>query len=187
MPIPDNLTELFGPDPVTTGKHLMPSDPRYDQIIEALKTENVSYLSIARRFGVGINQVRRLAFQNGIRHDQEERQRGVREATKMSVTYAKERRIALLDRAFEKVEALIDEAVDPKEMRDVVASLGTLIDKRRLEDGEATSRTESLQAQAKETLSAKIDDLSKRREAKRQLDQNRNQTKGAKQEEAPAS
>ncbi len=56
--------------------------------------------------------------------------------------YHRERRLALLDRAFQKAEELLPTITTARELRDWAIADGVFTDKRRLETGEATSRHE---------------------------------------------
>ena len=54
----------------------------------------------------------------------------------------------------------------PREMKDLAIMFGVLTDKRRLEDGEVTDRTETSAVPAREIVEAKILDLAERRKAR---------------------
>ena len=57
--------------------------------------------------------------------------------------YHRDRRLALLDQAFQKAEELLPTITTARELRDWAVGNAVLTDKRRLETGEVTSRTET--------------------------------------------
>jgi hypothetical protein len=58
--------------------------------------------------------------------------------------YNAERRRALGDLLFSRVEAIAEMSTDPGALKDLALTYGILIDKRRLEEGKATERHESI-------------------------------------------
>ncbi len=55
------------------------------------------------------------------------------------------------------------EQVPSREIRELTVAFGVLTDKRRLEDGDVTDRTEQTTVPAREIIEAKIEDLAERR------------------------
>ena len=127
-------------------------------ILEALR-EGESQNAVARRLGYSTSTVNRVARLNGIEwHSPEKR-------PDAAATYSLERRLALLDKVFARAEALVDAASTPHQLQSLAIALGVLIDKRRLEDGDVTQRTEVGGGGARERLAQKLDELAARRAA----------------------
>jgi hypothetical protein len=64
------------------------------------------------------------------------------------VEYSQERRRALSDLLFTRVEDVAQNTVDAGELKDLALTFGILTDKRRLEEGKATERHENLDQRA---------------------------------------
>lgn len=75
-----------------------------------------------------------------------------REATKKAsaaiAVYGAERRRELSDLLFSRVNVVAQNSNDPGALKDLATTFGILTDKRRLEEGKATERTESLDQRA---------------------------------------
>lgn len=144
---------------------IRPGTPLWDAIVADLKT-NISTHEIGRKHGIAQQSVQRINYEAGIRQaDWQPGDTKTSAANRASATYSKDRRILLLDRLFQEAEAMIDSLADPADLDKLVNALSKLINARRLEDGEATSRSETSTV-AKDTLEAKLDDLAKRRAQK---------------------
>jgi hypothetical protein len=83
--------------------------------------------------------------------------------------YSMDRRQVLINMVFDKIERVV-EAVEPdgvgaaRDMKDIAIATGIMIDKRRLEDGEATSRSENgTIGEARLSLATKIDAIVRNR------------------------
>src|SRR5678816_3304167 len=104
-------------------------------ILEALQG-GASQNAVARRFGCNPSTVNRIAKSNGLQYCPP---KNLVEARR---DYSQVERLALLNLGFEKARELLPAIKSPQWLQAWSISLGILIDKRRLEDGEATSRTE---------------------------------------------
>ena len=62
----------------------------------------------------------------------------VEAANQARTTYAREKRLQSIDKAFGKLDGLLDAVKDAGDFQKLCTALGILIDKRRLEDGEST-------------------------------------------------
>jgi hypothetical protein len=81
--------------------------------------------------------------------------------------YNLERRQALLNAAFAKAEELLENVDRPSQLMQWAIALGTLTDKRRLEDGEATSRSEVTNVDdPRARIAGKLVELAERRAAR---------------------
>lgn len=72
-------------------------------------------------------------------------------------------RLALLNKVFDRVEALLPDTDKPLELQQLTTALAIAIDKRRLEDGEATSRNEVSSSGVRDRLAGRLDELAARR------------------------
>lgn len=136
-------------------------------ILEALAAGE-SQQSIARRLGCGVATVNRTAKRNAVPFRSVPIQKTpAREAAaaveQAAASYCLERRIALLDKVFDKAAEMIDTATTPHKLQALAIAVGILIDKRRLEDGEVTARTEVASGSARDRLAHKLDELAARR------------------------
>lgn len=75
-------------------------------------------------------------------------------------------RLELLNLGFEKLVNLLASVIDATEMQRWSTAVGILIDKRRLEDGDVTSRTETIADPAVDEFDRRILDLAARRRAR---------------------
>ena len=80
--------------------------------------------------------------------------------------YALAERLELLSEALDKARSLITGIAKPAEMWQLSTALKTLIETRRLEEGEATSRTESQVTDVRQRLEDRLDELAARRAMK---------------------
>lgn len=123
-----------------------------------------SVRAMAREHGVNPGTVSRMCQAAGIdvRAIQTER------ATAARRDYVQAERLEALNEAFDVVRARLPMVVDAHDVRHLVMALAVLIDKRRLEDGEVTDRTETNvnDASARERIAGRIDELAARRRAR---------------------
>jgi hypothetical protein len=138
-------------------------------ILDALKAGE-SQNAVARRLGVGLATVNRVAKRNGLeRHTVIKGQptpQAVIAISGAAEDYALERRLLLLNKIFAKAEAMVETVKTPHQLQALCISLGILTDKRRLEDGEVTSRTEINGDAVRERLTSRLDELAARRQEK---------------------
>ena len=66
-----------------------------------------------------------------------------KKANEARKAYAEDRRLELIGKGFDKAQELLAGIADAAELQKWSVALGTLVDKARLETGEATSRGES--------------------------------------------
>lgn len=57
--------------------------------------------------------------------------------------YAQAERLQLLNEGFDKAREILKAVTEPKDLQSWMIAVATAIDKRRLEDGEATNRNEN--------------------------------------------
>jgi len=129
----------------------------HQAVIEALQTGE-SQNSVSRRLGVSVGSVNRIAKLNGL-----EPYSGPKNLAPEAAEYSLARRVALIDKVFAKAESMLDTATTPHKLQALAIALGILIDKRRLEDGEATSRTEIHGDEVRERLASRLDEFASRR------------------------
>lgn len=138
----------------------------HDAILSALQTGE-SQNAVARRLRYSPATVNKVAKANGLNEYHSPSKRPLPpEIQAVADDYSLERRIRLLNRVFDKAESLIETAKTPHALQALAISLGILIDKRRLEDGEVTARTEVSGGAARERLASRLDELAARRGAK---------------------
>lgn len=134
-------------------------------IVDAL-SRGEAQKAIARRLGCSPGTVNRLAKLNGLEPGSAKNQAAMIEVENLIADYTLERRVALLNKMFAKAEELVDTATTPHKLQALAIATGILTDKRRLEDGEATARTEVNGGDARERIARRLDELAERRAAK---------------------
>jgi hypothetical protein len=103
--------------------------------------------------------VGRIAREEGIQSDN----RIPKKAIEAAKVYNEERRLSLIGGGFDKAEYLLEKIEDAGEFQKWTVAMGTLIDKVRLETGEATARTESVDPERRKRLKQNLDELAARR------------------------
>jgi transposase-like protein len=111
------------------------------KIVSLLKEGGLSQGAIARLVGRAQSTVSSVAAQEGLSAP---RHRTPIQANHARRVYAREQRRELLDKFLSLAEAMIDAGgMSPREARELVQGIATAIEKRRLEDDEAGSVTET--------------------------------------------
>lgn len=77
--------------------------------------------------------------------------------------YAQAERLALLNKGFDKAEDLLGSIGDAKELASWMIAVATGIDKRRLEDGEATHRGETIDPERRKRMRESLDEVAAQR------------------------
>ncbi len=134
---------------------------RMEKAVEEV-CEGASYSRAAKNNFLSASEVRRHCLKHGVRAP--ELQDVKRKLIDVALAYDLERRLQLSNKAFTYLENILDEGqVDtPEKMRSWATAFGVLIDKRRLEEGQATMRVETLNGGAKNVLANKIAELAAR-------------------------
>lgn len=128
-------------------------------ILEALKTGE-SQNAVARRLGCSVGLVNKVARVNGCEYSRP------KHAAEARRDYAQAERLRLLNKLFDRVSELADGPLTPNGLQALTIAAGILTDKRRLEDGDVTDRTEVRDGGARERLAGRLDELAARRAAK---------------------
>jgi transposase-like protein len=111
------------------------------KIVSLLKEGGLSQGAIARVAGRAQSTISSVAAQEGLSAP---RHKTPVQANHARRVYAREQRRELLDRFLSLAEAMIDAGgMSPREIRELAQGIGTAIEKRRLEDDEAGSITET--------------------------------------------
>lgn len=131
-------------------------------ILEGLRGGE-SQNAVARRLGCSPGTVNRVAKLNGLECRSAKNQAAEARVGAALADYSLERRMALLNKVFDKAEAMIETAKTPHQLQALTIAVGILIDKRRLEDGDVTARTEVNGGGARERLARSLDELAARR------------------------
>ena len=111
------------------------------KIVSLLKEGGLSQGAIARMVGRAQSTVSSVAAREGLSAP---RHRTPIQANHARRVYAREQRRELLDKFLSLAEAMIDEGgMSPREVRELGQGIGAALEKRRLEDDEAGSITET--------------------------------------------
>jgi hypothetical protein len=89
-----------------------------------------------------------------------------KKAIDAKIAYAEERRLEIIGKGFDKANDLLHGIADAGELQKWSIALGTLVDKARLETGEATSRSEQVDPERRRKMKESLDELSSRRRAR---------------------
>ena len=81
-----------------------------------------------------------------------------------ATAWAAAQRLSLLNQLFDRAAIMAKRIKEPRELQQLASAVAVLIDKRRLEDGLATERTEVHASGASERLAAHVDELATRRQ-----------------------
>lgn len=125
-----------------------------------------SHRDVAKAIGVSISTVAKFA--SDLVPDRERsRTQNANEARSQLAAVKRDfdhaARIELLNEFTEKIRDILERVNDPRDLKDLAVALAVTIDKRRLEDGDATSRTETIASGARDRLAHRIDELAARR------------------------
>jgi hypothetical protein len=127
-----------------------------EAIADALRAGK-SQNAVAKQFGRGVATINRIAVEYGLEYS------APKHAAEARQTFSQDRRLKLID---DMVDTLYGLMVDVKKAHDfqaLVTSAAILIDKRRLEDGEATSRSEVSTDDSRNRVARRVDELAARR------------------------
>lgn len=134
------------------------SETERESILEDLRAGE-SVRGAARRASRAPITVSRLARDAGIDVVRTQTNR----ASQARRDYDLPARLALLNKVFDQVETLLPTCFKPLEVQQLATALAIAIDKRRLEDGEATSRAEVSSHDVRGRLASRLDELAARR------------------------
>jgi hypothetical protein len=131
--------------------------------IEAALRDGQSGGKTARQFGRSIATVVGIAKRAGIALDQS----ATKKAVAAKVDYDQANRLQLINEFFTVTRSMLHTGAEtPAQLKDLSLTLAILVDKRRLEDGEATSRSEVHDDSTRTRLGGRLDELAARRAAR---------------------
>lgn len=136
------------------------SDDERAAIVAALRAGESVY-GTAKRFGRARSTISDVAKGAGVDTERS----ATKKANDARRDYDLAGRLELLNSGFEKAKTILDTITDPADLQRWTVAVGTLIDKRRLEDGDVTSRTETVGDDTRDRLARKLDELAERRRA----------------------
>jgi hypothetical protein len=136
------------------------------RVTEAERRRIVAYLRegksqgwVARELKRGKATISRVASAEGIDSERS----ATKKAAEARRDYAQAERLVLLNEGFDKAREILANVGLADDLKDWAVAVGTLIDKRRLEDGEATNRTENVDRASRERIKGTLDELAERR------------------------
>lgn len=106
----------------------------------------------ARKHGRSKDTIRRIARDEGVDFVRTK----TKNATQARIAYAEERRLEIIGKGFDKAEAMLEGISEAADFQKWSVALGTLVDKARLETGEATSREEQWNGDARDRQFSKL-------------------------------
>jgi transposase-like protein len=141
------------------------------KIVSLLKEGGLSQGAIARLVGRAQSTVSSVAAQEGLSAP---RHRTPVQANHARRVYAREQRRELLDKFLSLAEAMIDAGgMSPREVRELGQGIGTAIEKRRLEDDEAGSITETRSGGPHDTKALNLEEVFRRLDEEMEEEQRR--------------
>ncbi len=115
------------------------SDEERQRIIDLLQEHGGNQNRVARLSNRHQSTVGRIAKAEGI----ESVNAAPKKANAARRDYAQAERLELLNEGFDKAREILKTVTEPKDLQSWMIAVATAIDKRRLEDGEATNRNEN--------------------------------------------
>ncbi len=131
------------------------TDKERADIAALLREHNGNQSKVARLSGRSQPTVRLIAIETGISSIN----RAPKKANDARVAYAEDRRLELIGKGFDKANDLLKGITDAAELQKWSVALGTLVDKARLETGQATDRTESVDPERRKRIHGALDEL----------------------------
>ncbi len=121
--------------------------------------------AVGAEMGVSDRAVRNWVKDTGVHLSHREQPPAFRNFNQARRTEVGNRLVGLLEGNLTRMEKQLQAgtAIAARELKDLVITFGILTDKRRLEDGQVTDRTEQANVPAREIIEAKILDLADRR------------------------
>jgi hypothetical protein len=162
MDIDDEVAKLLGrdfapapqPPPDFAPRPLQDDDEKYNAIVDDLRG-GVSYSVITKKHKTARQTISAIAKREGLLRPHSP-------GTEAHSTYTREKRVTLLDQLFVKLEELLEDVKTPKDFQILVAAMGVLVEKRRIEDGDPNASPAATLSGAKERLQGKIDLVARR-------------------------
>lgn len=114
-------------------------DEERQRIIDLLQEHGGNRNKVARLVGRSPSTVQKIAQAEGF----ESNIRAAKKANDARRDYAQAERLQLLNEGFDKAREILKGVVEAKELQAWMMAVGIAVDKRRLEDGEVTDRTEN--------------------------------------------
>jgi phosphoglycolate phosphatase-like HAD superfamily hydrolase len=131
------------------------------ETLRRLHAEGKGRNEIARQLGRSAGTVTNIASELGLSFDRS----ATKKASEARAAYAEERRLELIGKGFDKADDMLAAIADAGEFQKWSVALGTLVDKARLETGQATNRSETVDPTRRERIKGTLDELAaKRRE-----------------------
>jgi len=130
------------------------TDKERAEIVAYLEDEK-SHGWISGEVGRSKDTIRRIANASGLNRSSE----SVKKAGAMQSAYAEARRLEIIGKGFDKANDLLENITDASELQKWSVALGTLVDKARLETGQATDRTESVDPERRKRIHGTVDEL----------------------------
>ena len=123
----------------------MPTNEEIKKIVDLHKS-GMSQGQIAKEMSKGKSTINRVLQGLGLTNGTDTERSGTKNATEAKATYDRERRMALNDLWFEKIEKMLLEAEDSKTLRELATPYGVAMDKRsnlEPQDTEQKARADS--------------------------------------------
>lgn len=135
------------------------TEPQRTAILADL-ADGMAVRAAAARHGCSIGTVSNVARAAGVHLNVQE----TKKAAAARKDWAAAERLDLLNRLFAKAESMLDGVGSELHLQQLTMAVAVLIDKRRLEDGEATSRADVTHPEeARGRIARRLDELAARR------------------------
>lgn len=130
------------------------------RIVALLKEHDGNRSKVAKLCGRSKGLISKIATQEGI---ESVNVHTTKKATEAHAAYAEERRLELIGKGFKKADELLKSIKDSGEFQKWTVGLGTLVDKARLETGEATHRGETIDPERRRKMKENLDEVAAQR------------------------
>lgn len=142
-----------------TTKPVTPSERK--RILAALRG-GASFYRVAKDLGRHTSTVKRIADKVGVRSNVAPEKTAAATATHRP--FDKAHRQEVIAKVIAKAEELLPDITDSTKLVSLSTAIAIMVDKQRLEDGEATSRTETSVVDPRAGVAARLDELAGRRQ-----------------------
>ena len=115
------------------------TDSERGTIVSLLQEHGSNRTRVARMVGRSSSTVQKIAVEEGIPPNI----RAPKKANEARGSYAEERRLEIIGRAFDKADDMLATVKEAADFQKWTVAFGTLVDKARLETGQATDRHEN--------------------------------------------
>lgn len=134
-----------------------------ERIVDLLHEHGGNRSKVAKMCKRSKGLISKIAVEEGI---ESVNVHATKKAVEARVAYAEERRLEIIGKGFDKADDLLEKIKDAGELQKWSVAVGTLVDKARLETGEATTRSEQVDPERRRRMRETLDEVAAQRRAR---------------------